>query len=68
MEYNVEGKRREAFVFRTLFSTGQVEVSVWDDGSTDGSAALIDGYREPLENLGAKLILGSSTGPPRGCG
>lgn len=47
----------------------QIEVSVWNDGSTDGSAVLVEAFRAAFEAVGAKLILGGTgAGPARGCG
>ncbi|XP_003744948.1 UDP-GlcNAc:betaGal beta-1,3-N-acetylglucosaminyltransferase-like protein 1 [Galendromus occidentalis] len=50
------------------FPLREVEVSVWNDGSTDASASLIESQKVPLERAGIKLISGSESGPPRGCG
>ncbi|XP_028978147.2 UDP-GlcNAc:betaGal beta-1,3-N-acetylglucosaminyltransferase-like protein 1 isoform X1 [Esox lucius] len=49
--------------------TGSMELSVYDDASTDGSRAIVEGWRERLERRGVSLVISShDSTQPRGVG
>ncbi|XP_077057508.1 queuosine-tRNA galactosyltransferase isoform X1 [Siphateles boraxobius] len=48
---------------------GRMELSVYDDGSTDNSRELIEGWRQRLEDRGVSLVIsGHKASSPRGVG
>uniref|UniRef100_A0A4W5K8J5 Glycosyltransferase 2-like domain-containing protein n=1 Tax=Hucho hucho TaxID=62062 RepID=A0A4W5K8J5_9TELE len=47
--------------------TGSMELSVYDDASTDGSRAIVEGWRERLERRGVSMVIsGHDSAQPRG--
>uniref|UniRef100_A0A8C7N0Q5 UDP-GlcNAc:betaGal beta-1,3-N-acetylglucosaminyltransferase-like 1 n=1 Tax=Oncorhynchus kisutch TaxID=8019 RepID=A0A8C7N0Q5_ONCKI len=49
--------------------TGSMELSVYDDASTDGSRAIVEGWRERLERRGVSMVIsGHDSAQPRGVG
>ncbi|KAM9492926.1 queuosine-tRNA galactosyltransferase isoform 5-T10 [Salvelinus alpinus] len=49
--------------------TGSMELSVYDDASTDGSRAIVEGWRERLEKRGVSMVIsGHDSAQPRGVG
>ncbi|XP_022659476.1 UDP-GlcNAc:betaGal beta-1,3-N-acetylglucosaminyltransferase-like protein 1 isoform X2 [Varroa destructor] len=57
-------------ILTQTFPLSQVEVSVWDDCSTDNSLQMVEEFRTSLENRGGRLVIGGSNGDqqPKGCG
>ncbi|CAM4446138.1 unnamed protein product [Leuciscus chuanchicus] len=48
---------------------GRMELSVYDDGSTDNSRELIEGWRQRFEDRGVSLVIsGHNASSPRGVG
>ncbi|XP_045565846.1 queuosine-tRNA galactosyltransferase isoform X2 [Salmo salar] len=49
--------------------TGSMELSVYDDASTDSSRAIVEGWRERLERRGVSMVIsGHDSAQPRGVG
>ncbi|OQR80430.1 UDP-GlcNAc:betaGal beta-1 [Tropilaelaps mercedesae] len=57
-------------ILMQTFPLSQVEVSVWDDCSTDNSLEIVEKFRTSLEERRGKLVIGGGAGgcQPNGCG
>ena len=53
-------------ITKQIKNTLNVEVSVFNDGSTDDSLDIILKWKTVLEDEGIKVLIGGHEGPPKG--